>query len=162
MTRLQPITGDFNYYTVFKRKHFLIIHLLASILLYHSLWLVNFSAIIDQMSLGLKFLNDTFGECGRPLVAWQIDPFGHSKEQANLFAQMGFDGLFFGRLDFEDKDKRCVSLISLRRHSNTTCITYYIKTEFSAFMIHIYVVLNVWKWVIFINILNVNVNLNIN
>ena len=26
--------------------------------------------------------------------------------QASLFAQMGFDGLFFGRLDYADKSKR--------------------------------------------------------
>ena len=31
---------------------------------------------------------------------------GHSKEQASLFAEMGMDGLFFGRLDYADKDKR--------------------------------------------------------
>ena len=48
----------------------------------------------------------SFRECGRPRIAWQIDPFGHSREQANLFAQMGFDGLFFGRLDYADKEKR--------------------------------------------------------
>jgi lysosomal alpha-mannosidase len=53
-----------------------------------------------------QFLNDTFGSCGRPRIAWQIDPFGHAREQANLFAQMGFDGLFFGRLDYADKEKR--------------------------------------------------------
>ena len=46
------------------------------------------------------------GECARPRIAWQIDPFGHSKEQASLFAEMGMDGLFFGRLDYADKDKR--------------------------------------------------------
>ena len=51
-------------------------------------------------------LNILFRECGRPRVAWQIDPFGHSREQANLFAEMGFDGLFFGRLDYADKAKR--------------------------------------------------------
>ena len=28
------------------------------------------------------------------------------RAQASLFAQMGFDGLFFGRLDYADKDKR--------------------------------------------------------
>ena len=66
----------------------------------------HYSAIIDNMALGLRRLNDTFGECGVPRVAWQIDPFGHSKEQANLFAMMGFDGLFFARLDWRDKERR--------------------------------------------------------
>nr|XP_015204430.1 PREDICTED: lysosomal alpha-mannosidase [Lepisosteus oculatus] len=66
----------------------------------------HYSAIIDQMTLGLRFLNDTFGPCGRPRVAWHIDPFGHSREQASLFAQMGFDGFFFGRLDYQDKRRR--------------------------------------------------------
>ncbi|CAK8687802.1 unnamed protein product [Clavelina lepadiformis] len=66
----------------------------------------HYNAIIDQMTLGMTFLNRTFGPCARPRVAWQIDPFGHSREQASLFAQMGFDGLFFGRLDFEDKQLR--------------------------------------------------------
>ena len=46
------------------------------------------------------------GECARPRIAWQIDPFGHSKEQGSLFAEMGMDGLFFGRLDYADKHKR--------------------------------------------------------
>ncbi|XP_059848318.1 lysosomal alpha-mannosidase [Hypanus sabinus] len=66
----------------------------------------HYSSIIDQMTLGFQFLNDTFGECGRPRVAWHIDPFGHSREQASLFAQMGFDGFFFGRLDYQDKMNR--------------------------------------------------------
>lgn len=51
-------------------------------------------------------LNDTFGSCARPHIGWQIDPFGHSREQASLFAQLGFDGMFFGRLDYQDKNKR--------------------------------------------------------
>ncbi|XP_066563843.1 lysosomal alpha-mannosidase isoform X2 [Amia ocellicauda] len=67
---------------------------------------VLYSAVIDQMTLGLRFLNDTFGRCGRPRVAWHIDPFGHAREQASLFAQMGFDGFFFGRLDYQDKAQR--------------------------------------------------------
>ncbi|KAG8550666.1 hypothetical protein GDO81_022954 [Engystomops pustulosus] len=66
----------------------------------------HYSPIIDQMTHGLQFLQSTFGECGRPRVAWHIDPFGHSREQALLFAQMGFDGLFFGRLDYQDKTNR--------------------------------------------------------
>ncbi|XP_034262785.1 lysosomal alpha-mannosidase [Pantherophis guttatus] len=67
---------------------------------------VHYNAVIDQMSLGLHFLKETFGECGRPRVAWHIDPFGHSREQASLFAQMGYDGFFLGRIDYQDKFHR--------------------------------------------------------
>lgn len=66
----------------------------------------HYQSIIDQFTWGTRFLNDTFGECARPRAGWQIDPFGHSREQASLFAKMGYDGLFFARLDFQDKAKR--------------------------------------------------------
>uniref|UniRef100_A0A8C5D4K4 Lysosomal alpha-mannosidase n=1 Tax=Gouania willdenowi TaxID=441366 RepID=A0A8C5D4K4_GOUWI len=66
----------------------------------------HYSAVIDQMTMGLRFLNDTFGPCGRPRVAWHIDPFGHTREHASMFAQMGFDGFFFGRLDYQDRARR--------------------------------------------------------
>lgn len=65
-----------------------------------------YQSTIDQFTWGLRRLNDTFGECGRPKVGWQIDPFGHSREQASLFAQMSFDGYFFGRLHYQDKARR--------------------------------------------------------
>ncbi|UJR26763.1 hypothetical protein I4U23_008078 [Adineta vaga] len=66
----------------------------------------HYNSIIDQHTLGAEFLHEEFGECGRPKIGWQIDPFGHSREQASLFAQMGFDGLFFGRADYEDYQTR--------------------------------------------------------
>lgn len=66
----------------------------------------HYQSIVDQFTIGLKFLNETFGECGRPRVGWQIDPFGHSRQQASLFTKMGFDGLFFSRIDYQDKLKR--------------------------------------------------------
>ena len=66
----------------------------------------HYSALIDNMSLGLRFLNSTFGPCGRPTVGWQIDPFGHSRESASIMAGLGFNGLFFCRLDYRDKERR--------------------------------------------------------
>lgn len=45
--------------------------------------------IIDQMTLGHKFLLDTFNYI--PNIGWQVDPFGHSSSQARLANQMGFD-----------------------------------------------------------------------
>ena len=66
----------------------------------------HYNAIIDQMTLGLRFINDTFGDDARPAIAWHIDPFGHSAEQASLFSLMSFDGFFLGRIDHADKDKR--------------------------------------------------------
>ncbi|KAM4594230.1 lysosomal alpha-mannosidase isoform 1-T2 [Fundulus diaphanus] len=66
----------------------------------------HYSAVIDQMTIGLRFLNETFGICGCPRVAWHIDPFGHAREHASIFAQMGYDGFFFGRLDYQDRNRR--------------------------------------------------------
>ncbi|XP_052746240.1 lysosomal alpha-mannosidase isoform X2 [Bicyclus anynana] len=66
----------------------------------------HYQSTIDQFTWGLRKLNDTFGPCGMPKVGWQIDPFGHSREFASLLAAMGYDGLFLGRLDYQDKGAR--------------------------------------------------------
>ena len=66
----------------------------------------HYNAIIDQMTYGLNLVEETFGSDARPRIAWHIDPFGHSSEQASIFAQMSFDGLFFGRIDYADKNLR--------------------------------------------------------
>ena len=68
-----------------------------------------YTDIIDQQTLGLKFILKEFGECARPRAAWQVDPFGHSREQASLLAQFGFDGLFLGRIDYQDFESRGAS-----------------------------------------------------
>ena len=59
----------------------------------------HYNSMIDQHSLGAEFLNDTFGACARPKIGWQIDPFGHSRESASLFAQVTD---FFSREIHED------------------------------------------------------------
>ncbi|KAL5505251.1 hypothetical protein EMCRGX_G006653 [Ephydatia muelleri] len=66
----------------------------------------DYNSIIDQMSLGLRFVNDTFGPQARPRVAWHIDPFGHSAEQAAIFAKMGYDAFFITRIDRSDMAAR--------------------------------------------------------
>ncbi|CRK86319.1 CLUMA_CG000160, isoform A [Clunio marinus] len=68
--------------------------------------ITHYQSLIDQFTWGLRFLDDNFGKCSRPRIGWQIDPFGHSLQQASLFAKMGYDGLFFSRLDYQDKEKR--------------------------------------------------------
>ncbi|XP_038696356.1 alpha-mannosidase At3g26720-like isoform X2 [Tripterygium wilfordii] len=61
--------------------------------------------LIDQTTLGHKFIKDEFGQT--PRVGWQIDPFGHSAVQAYLLgAELGFDSLFFARIDYQDRAKR--------------------------------------------------------
>ncbi|XP_038221354.1 lysosomal alpha-mannosidase-like isoform X3 [Zerene cesonia] len=66
----------------------------------------HYQSTIDQFTWGLRKLNETFGACGIPRVGWQIDPFGHSREFASLLAAMGYDGLFLGRIDYQDKRAR--------------------------------------------------------
>jgi lysosomal alpha-mannosidase len=67
---------------------------------------VYYEDVIEQMTLGHQFLFDTFGTVVS--VGWHIDPFGHQNSQASLFSQMGFNGMFFGRADYQDKDQRLV------------------------------------------------------
>ena len=62
------------------------------------------SDMLDNMATGQKFLNDTFGVI--PTIGWQIDPFGHSQANADLYAKMGFDALFFWRMDYQEKLQR--------------------------------------------------------
>ncbi|KAA8542054.1 hypothetical protein F0562_023206 [Nyssa sinensis] len=61
--------------------------------------------MIDQTTLGHRFIKEVFNVT--PRIGWQIDPFGHSAVQAYLLgAEVGFDSLFFGRIDYQDRAKR--------------------------------------------------------
>lgn len=63
--------------------------------------------MIDQTTLGHQFIVKEFGAAHIPTIGWQIDPFGHSATQASLLsAEVGFDALFFGRIDYQDRIER--------------------------------------------------------
>ncbi|KAG7023026.1 putative alpha-mannosidase [Cucurbita argyrosperma subsp. argyrosperma] len=63
--------------------------------------------MIDQTTLGHRYLKQQFNVT--PRIGWQIDPFGHSAVQAYLLgAELGFDSLFFARIDYQDRAKRKV------------------------------------------------------
>ena len=49
----------------------------------------HYAAMIDQCTLGFRFLKTELRSCPQPAVAWQLDLFGHGKEINSLFAQVG-------------------------------------------------------------------------
>ncbi|XP_042391119.1 alpha-mannosidase At3g26720-like [Zingiber officinale] len=66
---------------------------------------VHYIDMIDQTTLGHRYIKQEFGII--PRIGWQIDPFGHSAVQAYLLsAEVGFDALYFFRMDYQDKEKR--------------------------------------------------------
>lgn len=75
----------------------------------------NYEDIINNMYIGHGFLKREFGVT--PKVAWMIDSFGHTQANAALFADMGFEAMFIGRVDYQVRDqlKRDKSLIFLWR-----------------------------------------------
>ena len=64
----------------------------------------TYEDMINNHMIGHDFVLKEFGV--KPRIGWQIDPFGHSNTNARLFADMGFDALFFGRIDTKDEKKR--------------------------------------------------------
>ncbi|RWR73136.1 alpha-mannosidase-like protein isoform X1 [Cinnamomum micranthum f. kanehirae] len=71
----------------------------------HDEAVAHYIDMIDQTTLGHRFIKQEFGQT--PRIGWQIDPFGHSAVQAYLLgAEVGFDSLFYGRIDYQDLAKR--------------------------------------------------------
>lgn len=73
-------------------------------------WVANdeacptYDEIITNIMLGHTFLWQTFGV--RPKHAWQVDAFGHSSVTPELFVNMGFESIFFARIDDGDREFR--------------------------------------------------------
>jgi hypothetical protein len=64
----------------------------------------HYEDMITNMWKGHEFVKNEFSVT--PRVAWHIDPFGHSNANVRLFAEMGFDAFFIGRIDYQEKEKR--------------------------------------------------------
>jgi len=65
----------------------------------------HYMGMIDQTTLGHDFLLRELDYV--PRVGWQLDPFGHSATQASLLSsKAGFDALYFGRIDYQDLERR--------------------------------------------------------
>ncbi|XP_053622744.1 lysosomal alpha-mannosidase-like [Plodia interpunctella] len=69
----------------------------------------SYHAIIDMFTYSLERINSTFLDCGRPLVSWQSDVTGHSREFAALMSQMGFGGHFVNPISYDDEVSRMIS-----------------------------------------------------
>lgn len=53
---------------------------------------------------GNAFLQKEFGI--KPRMAWNPDSFGHSAATPELLKDLGFDAIFFARVNDEDKARR--------------------------------------------------------
>ncbi len=40
----------------------------------------HYAAMIDQCTLGFRFVKSELRTCSQPAVAWQLDLFGHGRE----------------------------------------------------------------------------------
>ncbi|CDW74355.1 glycosyl hydrolases family 38 protein [Stylonychia lemnae] len=65
---------------------------------------INYEDMMNNMMKGHEFLLNEIGV--KPRIGWHVDPFGHSNANPRLFAEMGFDAWFFGRLDYQDQEVR--------------------------------------------------------
>jgi alpha-mannosidase len=86
----------------------------------------HYMGMIDQTTLGHSFLKRELGVV--PTIGWQLDPFGHSATQASLMtSKMGFDALYFGRMDYQDLalrqlEKGCEGLWNASRNLDDSTI----------------------------------------
>lgn len=55
-----------------------------------------YSDLLENIQVGQDFLKKEFNITSK--VAWHADSFGHSSTTAKLFAELGFEGFFFGRI----------------------------------------------------------------
>ena len=65
----------------------------------HDEGLTHYGGIVDQMTLGHRFLKEELGF--EPHTGWQLDPYGHSAASAALLRRSGLRSLFLGRTRYD-------------------------------------------------------------
>lgn len=63
---------------------------------------VHQESAIANMAVGAQFLKQEFN--ANLTIGWHIDPFGHASTTPRIMAQMGFNGFFFWRTDYEQRN----------------------------------------------------------
>mmetsp|Transcript_3586 Transcript_3586/g.7713 ORF Transcript_3586/g.7713 Transcript_3586/m.7713 type:complete len:899 (-) Transcript_3586:17-2713(-) len=66
--------------------------------------LTEYWELVETYTLGHEFLKQEFGIT--PTISWQIDPFGHSAQVAELLSQMGYTTAIINRIHYKDKERR--------------------------------------------------------
>ena len=64
----------------------------------------TYEDLIENMVIGHEWLKDNLGFT--PRIAWHCDSFGHSSVMNELFQLMGYESLYFGRMDDLERDIR--------------------------------------------------------
>ena len=57
----------------------------------------NYKDVLRNFEAGHDWLMEIFGI--KPKVAWQLDPWGHSSAQAQIFAELGMESVYFARMN---------------------------------------------------------------
>lgn len=76
---------------------------------------VHYIDMIDQTTLGHKYIKEEFGQI--PRIGWQIDPFGHSAVQAYL---LGAEVIVF--LFHIQVSTHCMIFFFFLQFHNNVCI----------------------------------------
>ena len=88
--------------------------------------------VLNQMSLGLKFLNESLGT--RPRVEWHIDPFGHSIFMPELYGLLGYKAVVINRIPDhikqEMKRSRTLEFFWYSPFSNQTIFTHVLDSHY--------------------------------
>ncbi|TNV84420.1 hypothetical protein FGO68_gene5674 [Halteria grandinella] len=64
----------------------------------------TYEDLIENMVVGHEWLKDNLGVT--PRIAWHCDSFGHSSAMNEIFQLMGYQSLYFGRMDDLERDIR--------------------------------------------------------